>query len=505
MNNNNSILLFLIVILLNFIISIKAINTNYIVAIRRKKSDKNYDHESLEVQRKIDELVNDRMNDIYEIIEDNNETYILENGEMDGKLEELENEKVKFRKRSFNKTKLLFKENRRSNYVKVLNKRSFDISQLNNNSTEEYIPIESKLVSHICPVSNYYTVKVYLSEETKDIVCKLENVIFCEEDKLLELNMAIQNQDKNKRSNFKSTSNTNSNIYYNINSIKNETNWSGVSVQSFPYSPNHLALLSQSAYTNMNKDFDNNFYYPSSAGKGIDMYFVDVGLNANHNDFDTSERTVSCDAVVTEYGTYITSDEEKLNCAAKEGNPSHGTMVSSVGAGSIFGVSKKANIHMIAVDLTSSSLLSSFDFIINNAKYPHKTVISVSLGDNGYSEAKNNKLTDLIEAGFIMFVGAGNEYMNACASKDSGKFITYAGYRKAIVVGAIDTNVYGNGYYKASYSNFGDCIDIFGPGSVTCAYPFNGSRDDYRLSSGTSCSSPFVAGVAASILSEHPD
>ena len=68
MNKNNSILLFLIVILLNFIISINAINTNYIVAIRRKKSDKKYDHESLEVQRKIDELVNDRMNDIYEII-----------------------------------------------------------------------------------------------------------------------------------------------------------------------------------------------------------------------------------------------------------------------------------------------------------------------------------------------------------------------------------------------------------------------------------------------------
>ncbi|ORX76905.1 subtilisin-like protein, partial [Anaeromyces robustus] len=80
-----------------------------------------------------------------------------------------------------------------------------------------------------------------------------------------------------------------------------------------------------------------------------------------------------------------------------------------------------------------------------------------------------------------------------------------AGYRTAIIVGATDNNIENNEYKKASYSNYGDCVDIYAPGEVTYPNIFNGSTKDYTSIHGTSCATPIVAGVAASIMSEHPE
>ncbi|KAL6632130.1 hypothetical protein U3516DRAFT_837395 [Neocallimastix sp. 'constans'] len=479
------------------IILIYAENENYIVAIRRSKNDKKYDYESPEIQKKIDELVNDKMNDIYEIIDDNKETYILENGQMDEKLKELDNSVV-VRKRSNKNHKFIFTDGNR----KYRNKRSLELNQLSNNSTEEYIPIESVLVNHLCPISNYYTINVYLSEETQKIVCKLDNVIYCEKVLPIKIENVIPSDfdTYNLNSNTESNSSSKSNIYYDIKKIKNETNWSGVSVQSFPYTPNHLALLSQSAYVNMNKPFDNNFYYPSSAGKGIDIFLVDTGLNVNHEDFDTSERTVTCDAIATEYGTYINEGEEKKHCIGAKISVDHGEMVTSVSGGSIYGVAKKANLHMIAIDLKSASTILALDYIMRYAKNPNKSVISMSLGHFEYSQASNDKLDDVISKGFSIFVAAGNNNSNSCESKESGNFTGYSGYRKAIAVGAIENDVYGNGYYRIDYSNYGDCVDIFAPGTVVCADIYKGTIS----ASGTSLATPIVAGIAATIMSENP-
>jgi len=82
-----------------FIDIVKTENAYYIVSIRRNETDKSYDNETGRVQAAIDELVNERMNDIYNIIRNNQDTYILEDGIIDEKLDEFETIPVLVKKR----------------------------------------------------------------------------------------------------------------------------------------------------------------------------------------------------------------------------------------------------------------------------------------------------------------------------------------------------------------------------------------------------------------------
>ncbi|ORX88226.1 subtilisin-like protein [Anaeromyces robustus] len=509
----NNFLFFISILLFNCIIGVYSKNANYIVAILRNKNDDNYDDANPNIQDKIDELVNDRMNDIYDIINKNKNTYISSDGKQDEKLEELKSNPLEKRS-NHESTKLLF-VNKRKRINKNSNGLSSEKPNFSKNSTIEYIPFESVLVNHICPVLNYYAINVYLSEETAEIVRKMENVIFCEESKKLKLSDTPQknnnHDDDDDDDDDDDEINSNGN-YYDIDAIKKETQWSDVSVQeNISFIPNHLSLLSHNPFTNPNKTIDNNFYYPSSAGKGIDIYLIDEGIITDHDDFNTyegtsDERTITCDAIFKTYDVHYTTDEEKNSCTGIDEYPDHGILVSSMAGGTLYGVSKKANLHMIAIDFSSISILKSFDHIVQYGK-SHKTVINLSLGLYGYNKVMDDKLSELIDKDFIIIVSSDNESRNCCADPSSDSFVGFVGYRKAIAVGATETDQNGHGQKIASYSNYGECVDIFAPGGVT--YPVideeEGSTDGFGYQQGTSCSSPLVVGIAASIMSEHPE
>jgi len=303
-------LLFVTIILFSCCKKIYSKNDYYIVALRRKKTDNDYIDESKAVQNKIDEFVNESMNDIYEVIEDNKESYILNNGEMDKKLEEFENNSLKKRNNPYQK--YFFINKNRDNSVSF--KRSLENNSIvnPNNSTIEFIPIESELVSHICPITNYYTIRVYLSEETAEIVCNLDNVLYCEVSSKLKFIDIKSKKNNNLQNNIaykdaikrKRNEDLQNNIYYDKEAIIKETNWSDVSTQylnvtnEFPEFSNYLSLLSQSPNIGEENELDKIFYYPSTAGKGIDIYLIDDGIIVDHEDYNTDDRTVSCDAII---------------------------------------------------------------------------------------------------------------------------------------------------------------------------------------------------------------
>ncbi|ORX78899.1 subtilisin-like protein, partial [Anaeromyces robustus] len=137
---------------------------------------------------------------------------------------------------------------------------------------------------------------------------------------------------------------------------------------------------------------------------------------------------------------------------------------------------------------------------MKNSK-PHKTVISMSFGGFGYVKALEDKLNEAINEGYIIFVSAGNDNINACEPKNSKDFKTYSGYRKVIAVGATTSNLYGDGIYRANYSNYGECVDIFAPADTLCAQTTKGYKG-VKKGGGTSSATPVVAGVAATIMSE---
>ncbi|KAJ1560726.1 subtilisin-like serine protease, partial [Nowakowskiella sp. JEL0078] len=221
------------------------------------------------------------------------------------------------------------------------------------------------------------------------------------------------------------------------------------------------------------------FYtFPDSAGEGIDVYVLDTGVKIDHPDFE-GRATNGFDAT----GEGLTD------------NHGHGTHVSGTVASKTFGVAKKANIISVKVLTTSgggtsSQVISGIEFVIKNVAKKgttFKSVINMSLGSNTVLSV-NQAVQKAIDAGIPVVVAAGNQGTDACTQ-------TPASVKQAFSVGAVDNhdNIVG-------FSNFGSCVDIFAPGTGIFSTSNKGGSES---KSGTSMSSPHVAGVVALALSSN--
>jgi len=512
----------LVIAIFNYIINVYAENSYYICAVIRDESDKYYDDAEEEVQIAIDELVNERMNDIYTIIKDNKKSYLLENGELDEVLKELESSTIK--KRSIENKKLLFVNEKRSiNHFRPQNmyKRSLSLTE-----EDELIAHDSQLVSHICPIKNYYAIRVYLSDAILGKVESLPNIKYCEKstitknDSDFNLNSDLPvTEPENDSNDILNDTTSNTDPYYDLQFIKKEANWNSIGIQevdntsSTKYLLNYLSLISQSRYVKNNtKEFDYNYYYPGSAGQGIDIYIIDEGLDANYDDFDTypgtdHERVVMCDGIFND-NTIVESEteEEKKFCMAID-EYLHGHEVAAAAGGKYVGTAKYANIHMLATSELNVDELNALDYVKLKGK-PHKTIINISRGGGAdLNHTFQDKFEELTDYGFIFVVSAGNTQINRCVA---GEF--YTGFNSTIKVAATNTilneDSIEKAYVRASYSNFGPCVDIYAPGQTlypldTGRYELYGNR--YNTTSGTSLSAPITAGVIATLMSEHPE
>lgn len=98
----------------------------------------------------------------------------------------------------------------------------------------------------------------------------------------------------------------------------------------------------------------------------------------------------------------------------------------------------------------------------------------------------------MVAAGVHVAVAAGNENQNACN-------VSPARAPSVITVGATDkTDV------LASFSNWGNCVDILAPG-VDITGAWIASNTDEKTISGTSMASPHVAGLVAEIAAVYPE
>ncbi|MEU8230836.1 S8 family peptidase [Actinoplanes sp. NPDC048967] len=217
-------------------------------------------------------------------------------------------------------------------------------------------------------------------------------------------------------------------------------------------------------------------YTYTTTASNVTAYIIDTGIKYTHNDFGGRAR-VGYDAV----------GSGGVDCNG------HGTHVAGTVGGATYGVAKAVKLVGVRVlncsgSGTNAGVIAGVNWVTQNAVKP--AVANMSLG-GGVSTALDNAVANSISSGVTYALAAGNSTANACNSSPSR-------VASAITVGATTSTD-----ARASYSNYGTCLDIFAPGSAITSDWYSSNTATNSIS-GTSMASPHVAGAAALVLAGSP-
>ena len=218
-----------------------------------------------------------------------------------------------------------------------------------------------------------------------------------------------------------------------------------------------------------------NSYSFATNGAGVSVYVIDTGIYTSHSQF-TGRTRIGFDA----FGG------SGIDCNG------HGTHVAGTVAGSTYGVAPAASLISVRVlDCAGSGSVSGVISGIDWAIADHVSgpaVINMSLGA-GKSASLESAVDRAYNDGITVVSAAGNSNVDACTTSPGGNKAS------GLTVGATTSTD-----SRASYSNFGACLDLFAPGSGIVSAGISSTTATATMS-GTSMASPHVAGLAARYLS----
>lgn len=229
-----------------------------------------------------------------------------------------------------------------------------------------------------------------------------------------------------------------------------------------------------------------DYLFDSAGGSGVTAYVVDTGIKVEHEDFEG--RAVWGEAVAF----------PKLQIDAH----GHGSHVAGTIGSKTYGIAK--NVDLVAVGVmnllgsgTTSDIIKGLEFAVNDHQLKvaakrkgYKGATLNMLIGGGASDALDLAANAAVKAGVHVAVAAGNENQDACD-------VSPARAPGPITVGATDP-----ADQKASFSNWGKCVDIQAPGVDILSV---GIWLETQVMSGTSMATPHVTGLLSYLLSLQPE
>jgi subtilisin family serine protease len=222
---------------------------------------------------------------------------------------------------------------------------------------------------------------------------------------------------------------------------------------------------------------NNNYSYATTASN-VHAYIIDTGADLDHPDF----------------GGRMSSGFDAIDGGpAEDTRQGHGTHVAGTVGGTTYGLAKGVNLVAVRVlndagSGTTAQVVAGIDWVTANAIKP--AVANMSLGGGADAVLDAAVAKSISDGGVTYAIASGNSNANAC------------GFSPARVPTAITVNASTRTDARASFSNFGNCTDIFAPGEGITSDWLNGGTNTI---SGTSMATPHVAGAAALYLADHPD
>lgn len=219
-----------------------------------------------------------------------------------------------------------------------------------------------------------------------------------------------------------------------------------------------------------------SYIYDTSSGEGTCSYVIDTGIYIAHPEFEGR----------AEWLENFTGDGQNSDGAG------HGTHVAGTIGSKTYGVAKKTKLLAVKVldaggSGTFAGVIAGINYVTNDAKTrdcPKGSVANMSLG-GGKNTAVNQAVAAAVSSGVFFGVAAGNNNGNAANYSPASE-------PSACTVGASDVND-----AKASFSNYGTIVDIFGPGVQVLSTWNDGKTNSI---SGTSMATPHIVGLGAYLL-----
>ncbi|MGN9812402.1 S8 family serine peptidase [Micromonospora sp. BQ11] len=232
----------------------------------------------------------------------------------------------------------------------------------------------------------------------------------------------------------------------------------------------------------------NRSYTYAGDASDVTAYIVDTGVDIDHEDFGGR----------ASHGyDFIDND-----AVADDPCDGHGTHVAGTVGGADHGVAK--NVKLVALRVigcqpadpslpppgTTVEVLAALDWIATNAEGP--SVVNMSIGFGGRIPSVDDAVSRSSANGITFVIAAGNSDADACNYSP-------ASAAPAITVGATDRFD-----FRADFSNYGRCVDVFAPGVAINSSMIGPGNTETATYSGTSMAAPHVAGAAAVLLAQNP-